>query len=241
MPEFGIWSEPAPKGLTSRLAGHVQLWNEARRSARHEDSIFIWIPKNAGTSVYTMLRKEDLVGFANPPAARFYFRNAGRVTFGHMNIGALVDQGIVKQGFVDRAFKFALVRDPYTRAASLYRYHLKRGLVQNWHRSPTFGQFLQLLADGLYDRIGPYKVSGLSLCNPQVEWLRDAWPDKIYKTEDLGTFISDISARWQIPPPQIVHANSSTDLGDLNLSSSEKALIEQIYAEDFERFGYAKR
>lgn len=230
-----------PPSYASRLAEGVELWNEARRSAKYDDSIFIWIPKNAGTSVYEMLRPHGLVKLKTPRSVRLSFRDSGRVTFGHMGIGSLVDAGIVDKRFVDNAFKFAVVRDPYARAVSLHRYLLQIATLKNWHRPPPFGDFLKLLADGYYDRVGPYNQRGLSQCNPQVEWLRDAWPDKIYRVENLGELLSDIQERWRLSTAIIPHSNRSDDGGGFELTGEEKALIEKIYAEDFETFEYAKR
>lgn len=239
MTEHRPVSEAEPHNLASRLLAQVQLWNHVRRASSYEDSLFIWIPKNAGTSVYTMLEAAGLVKLNTLPAIRRHFRNKGRVTFGHMSIGSLIEAGLVSREFVDRSFKFAIARNPYTRAASLYRVHSK--LMRNCHRTPTFVEFLKWIAAGHYDRIGLYNRHGWSQCNPQVEWLRASWPDKIYKVEKLGDFAADISKRWDVNRPELVHTNWTSRDDELNLSREEKALIERIYAEDFETFGYAKR
>lgn len=234
-----IWTEPTRKRYASHLVSMLRLWRDARQAAHHDDSIFIWIPKNAGSSVYEVLRTHGLVKLKTLGAARHCFRNAGRVTFGHMDIGALVDAGIVDREFVDGAFKFAVTRDPYARAVSLYRYLLAHVML-NWRENPTFGDFLRLLADGRFDRIGLYNSRGLSQCNPQVEWLRRNWPEKTYKVEKLDEFISDIRDRWGIPISEVPHMNYSTG-ASIELAREEQALIEQVYAEDFEALGYRKR
>ena len=76
---------------------------------------------------------------------------------------------------------------------------------------------------------------------PSRVWLNDTPADKIYKVEELGDFVSDISERWGIPKPDVEHLNSSAGLAKVELDRSDKALIEQIYAEDFETLGYRKR
>lgn len=244
-------SRPPNEGNTtiSSLFSAAQVWLDARRSAKYPKSIFIWIPKNAGTSVYNMLRKNGLVKLNTRPAIQRYFRAAGRVTFGHMKIGSLLEAGLVPRDFVDEAFKFAIVRDPYARAVSLHRF--LSGLpplfpthatsLRNWHVQPSFREFLQLIDDGFYDRIGLYNSRGMSLCNPQVEWLRDTPPDKIYKVEELSAFVEGISERWAIAKPNILHLNQSGPVEQPQLSREEKALIEKVYAEDFEVLGYDSR
>jgi hypothetical protein len=229
-----------PQSYPSRLFDAVKLWNEARRAAKHEDSIFIWIPKNAGTSVYTMLRPHGLVKLTTTRTIRFSFHNSGRVTFGHISIASLMDLGIVSRSFVEGAFKFAFARDPFARAVSLYRY-LSGNILLNWHEQPTFREFLRLIADGYYDGIGAYNSLGLSQCNPQIEWIRATGADKIYKVEDLGEFITDISDRWGLAPGQLPHTNRSDRAVSAELTRDEKSLIKQIYAEDFDRFGYSNR
>ena len=229
----------APKSLSSRALDAARLWADSARAARHEDSLFIWIPKNAGTSVYTMLQRNGLVKLTTPRAVRLFFRDSGRVTFGHMGVSSLVEHGFISKEFVDRAFKFAISRDPYARAASLYRVYSK--IMVNWHEPASFTEFFTIIADGFYDRVGPYDRRALSQCNPQVEWLRGAWPDKIYKVENLSEFSADIADRWGIAAPDVLHTNWTARDEPPNLERKEKSLVEQIYAEDFERLGYSKR
>lgn len=243
MTERSAKPSPASRLRTpiDRAREAVGLWQEAGKAARYDNSIFIWIPKNAGTSVHSALRGHGFVKLKTPRSVRLSFRNRGRVTFGHMAVGSLVDLGLVQRNYVDRAFKFAFSRDPYDRAVSLYRYLSETFVIPNWHGRPTFQQFLQLLADGFYDRIGPYNTRGLSQCSPQSDWLRDTPPDKIYRFEDMAEFAEDISGRLRIDRFDMPHLNKSGDNSTANLSLEEKALIEQIYAEDFATLGYPKR
>jgi hypothetical protein len=229
-----------PKSSTTRLREGLQLWSDARKASAHPDSIFIWIPKNGGTSVYTVLQKSGLVKLNTTRSIRLCFHNSGRVTFGHMDIGALVELDLISPDFVRGSFKFAFSRDPYTRAVSLYQYLCETIVLENWHRIPTFRDFLRILADGYYDRVGAYNQRGLSQCNPQVEWLRFAWPDKVYKIENMDEFSADIKERWGISPDSFPHLNQSRD-NQIELEAEDKALIEKIYAEDFDSLEYMKR
>lgn len=223
----------------SRWSTALRLWNDARKAAGHEDAIFIWIPKNAGTTVSTLLRDHGMVALGTPRTIRLCFRNSGLVTFGNQSVACLVEDGLISPDFVDRAFKFAISRDPYTRAVSLYRY-LSHRIMSNWREVPNFSDFLQLISNGYYDRVGSYAFRGISLCNPQVEWLRGAWPDKIYKTEELNEFLADARERWGIESPALPHLNSSKS-NDIELTGDQAKQIERIYAEDFEALGYRKR
>jgi hypothetical protein len=232
-----------PASYRSRLVESVQLWSEARRAAAYDDAIFIWIPKNAGSSVHAILRGQGFVKLKSPRAVRLSFRNRGRVTFGHIAIGSLVQAGFVSRQYVERAFKFAVTRDPYARAISLYRYlsSPKPDVLPNWHNPPDFRAFLRLLADGHYDRIGLYNSRGLSQCSPQSDWLRDAQADKLFRSEELGELLADIRDRWGIAAREVPHLNRSAKGTALDLDREDKALIDKIYAEDFEMLGYSKR
>lgn len=44
-------SQQKAKSYGSRALNVLQLWNDSRRAARHDDSLFIWIPKNRGRGV----------------------------------------------------------------------------------------------------------------------------------------------------------------------------------------------
>jgi hypothetical protein len=188
-----------------------------------------------------MLRRYGLVKLKSPRDVALSFRNRGRVTFGHMAIGPLIDLGLVLPSFVETAFKFALSRDPYARAISLYNYLSTKSVLRNWHEQPDFRNFLRLLADGHYDRIGAYNSRGLSQCSPQVDWLRDTPADKVYRIETPEDFLSEISEHWKILKGALPHENPSVLSADFELSREERSLIDKIYAEDFEVLGYSKR
>lgn len=229
-----------PQGETDTFRDRVRRSIRSWQSSRFPDSIFIWIPKNAGTSLFTLLRRNGLIKLKSRESVKRYFRNSGRVTFGHMAVKPLVADGLVSPQFVENAFKFVVTRDPYARAVSLYQY-LHEPLLSKQPEPPSFLAFLDLLAAGRYAKIGPYNSRGLSQCNPQTEWLRDLPPDKIYKIEEPDELIADLSARWMIPPSRIPHENRSSAAPDLKLSRKERSLIEQIYADDFRLLGYPLR
>ena len=111
-----------PPTYFSLVKNELRMWNEARTASRYPNSLFIKIPKNAGTSVYQMLRAHGLVKLKTTRAVRLWFRNTGRICFDHMSIGSLMEAGLVDRDFVASSFKFVIVRDPYERALSLYRY-----------------------------------------------------------------------------------------------------------------------
>lgn len=180
-----------------------RLWMKAMLP-RTPDALFLWIPKTAGTSVFTALTQRGMQKYKSVDKARCLFTGGGLVTFVHQSVPALVAAGAIDPGFVSRAIKFSFVRNPYDRSASLYRYYLKMNripadlsfpaflgrLEEEWHArralpAPPLGEMSDRLnyygEEHRADRsvlypVGPYNVLDWSQCRPQVDWLDGVAP-----------------------------------------------------------------
>lgn len=204
------------------------------------NAIFIWVPKNAGTSMYDALRRgASFNRFKRIKDLRKGFHQTGRVTFGHMDYRALIRSGHVDPGYFDGAFKFGFVRDPYTRAVSLFLYLKKEGRVKP---ATNFLAFCESLMAGCVETIGLYNSKGLSQCNPQVTWLSGIELDYVGRYEDLASSFKTIATKFQMPFDSLPHLNSSdkADYREFYCPNSWE-IVETYYAEDFERFGYEYR
>ena len=132
---------------------------------KKKSGIFIHIPKNAGTSVTTLLLRNGGKKLKYLPLIK-KFKNEGLVTFGHINIKSLVDQNIITQNYYDETFKFCFSRNPYNRLVSIYLY-----LYQNKY---SFEEFIiripkmEILKPGLFSN-----HQKNSFLNPQVRWIPD--------------------------------------------------------------------
>jgi Sulfotransferase family len=220
----------------------MKLHLQKRRNRLNKDAIFIWIPKTAGTSIVSTLEQNGALMLLDVPSVRAYFENRGLATFGHMSLVELVEQGYVSVPYFARAWKFAFVRNPYSRAVSLYHY-----LVHTRYLPPTtsFAIFCSYLEEHAYEPVGLYNHEWLSQLNPQASWLfssdGQAMYDFLGRFENLDEDFSRVREMLQL-------RNSSESLPSLNTSNRqsvashytqrEKRIVAATYAADFACFGY---
>lgn len=224
--------------VVRRGSDELKKYSASVQSRSLSNGLFIWIPKTAGTSVFEMLRTCGFVKLKSVEDARRYFSGRGRVTFGHMSMSDLLDQGVVGRDFIDSAFVFTVVRNPYARAVSCFNHLNKRGYFSEWKRIPDFTEFLKIIQSGFFERVGPRNNRGLAFCNPQSEWLKGVRVDRIFKLESLSEDLDGLREAFRCPGLELGHFNRSGGLDVQSISPKDRALIEEIYQEDFERFGY---
>lgn len=172
---------------------------EQARLSGCPDVLFIWIPKTAGSSIFSLLKEMGMGKYKSLDRARHLFPGSGMTTFVHQSVPSLVAAGAIRPAFVRSAFKFAFLRNPYDRAVSLY-YYFRR--FERITPEMTFERFLEILESEWNDHrdlkapteaelsarvcyrgefvsqgqhtlypIGPYNVLGWSQCRPQTDWL----------------------------------------------------------------------
>jgi len=220
-------------GLSRRAA--------ARRTAGVPDAVFLWVPKTAGTSLWRLLEQRGGGLYKTTDAVASTFPGHGLASFGHMHYPELVKSGAVPADFAARAYKFAVVRNPFERAVSLFHYlRNERKLPQ---RMP-FELFAELLATGGFEPVGAYNTLGLSQCNPQVAWLLDAdgslLPDAVGRFEDLDAFVRVLNERLGVDGT-LTHENRSLGRESYQgcySSPVARRCVERAYAADLERFDY---
>lgn len=206
---------------------------EMVRSVNRKNAVFIWIPKTAGTSLFSILNAPKL---KNLHRLKYRFTGKGVVTFGHMDYARLIKEGYVSPSFDASAFKFAIVRNPYARAVSLYSY-LKR--VGKLPTEQTFLTFCRGLRDEGCEPIGLFNTRLLSQCNPQVRWTENVEIQFIGKLESLDEATRTILDRLELPNVQVPQLNKSKHPTYPSVYCSEsKEIVETFYKEDFLAFGY---
>ncbi|ARN73891.1 sulfotransferase family 2 domain-containing protein [Oceanicoccus sagamiensis] len=203
------------------------------------NAVFIWIPKNAGTSTFDVLRREaGFLKLKRMPELTSHFKQKGRVSFAHIDYQALRSNGHVSDEFDQTAFKFCFVRDPYERVVSLYHYFLKDERIGG---NTTFLEFCQLLKNTEIEPIGLYNYSGLSQCNPQVRWLDGMKMDFVGRYEDLEADFTRLAKEFSVVAtlPNLNRARFYR-LNEYYCAES-KAIVEDYYREDFVAFDYKIR
>lgn len=206
--------------------------------------VFLWIPKTAGTSLFTWLSENIGMQKANLPQRFMNFPNIGAITFGHVQYQSLLYMKTVSEKYDRSAFKFSVVRNPYDRTVSLYNYLHQQGHFE--------GEFRRFLDEVRLHRppTGYYNHRGLSQTNPQADWLigidGKILADKIFKSENISEAVSFIADKYSVTGSrELPRANQSqkrVKSADI-LSGNTEAIeiINEIYARDFDLFGYDKK
>ena len=220
-----------------RLAEYLRLslCGEYLRAIGRRNAVFLWIPKNAGSSLYRLVGGSRLLDIH---AVRYRFAGKGMVTFGHMDYAMLVDRGFVSRRFDGSAFKFAFCRNPYDRAVSLFSY-LQTG--PHVSVNDSFLDFCRRLKHPGCEPIGLYNSRGLSQCNPQVRWIERIKIDFIGRFELLEEGALRLQDNLGLKSSRLPHLNKSQSLQveyKAQFCEESKHIVEDVYREDFEHFGY---
>jgi hypothetical protein len=220
---------------------HNFIQQQKRGFRNSPNIVFIWIPKTAGTSVFSWLETDVNMLKLKFPAQFKNFTNRGAVTFGHVHYQSLLSAGYISESFNDQAYKFCISRNPFDRAVSLYHYLVKISLYS--------GEFIDFLSDVRLRRppIGLYNECGISQANPQIDWIIDKngefIVDEVFSVEDMKVFEAVLRKKFNVSSNgKIQHKNKTERPVDLLRVHSEAIpMIQEIYMRDFELLGYDKQ
>lgn len=205
--------------------------------SHHHKTIFVHIPKTAGQSIEMSFLASFGLGWKD--RAPLLLRPCDDTSFGPKRLAHLFAEEYVKLGHIfavdfDAYFKFSIVRHPIDRIRSSY-------LASNPPSSVSIKDYVKagLASDKFTDR---YRHVA-----PQVEFLCDSagklMVDEVGRFENLQNFTSRIFKKCDLDMPQLPHVNETKlKLFDekTGLNEKTKAWLKDIYAEDFERFDYAR-
>lgn len=214
--------------------------------------VFIHIPKAAGTTVTRALSEltrycdQEIGGSGLGEAAQTYF--AQRFGLRKHSRAEEVMKVMGRDSYLSY-FRFAFVRNPYTRLASAYHF------LKTWHGLPERFQ-VQLdpipdlesfLDSNLWTSANPGRGPD-AIFQPQARWLfsqgtnPELLVDFVGRTEALNTDLAQIMARiGAAAPAEAPRANKSPDYSLPEVWKPEVvARIQQEYRRDFKVFGYSE-
>jgi len=187
----------------------------------HLKTIFVHVPKTAGTSIEKHLRQtdKDVVG-------------------GHTT--ALAYRRKFPEEFASY-FKFTVVRDPVDRFISAYSY-LKQMAVhsalnnQIVHDSESMDHFAQKA------KASPELIANIVHLMPQNQFVcgqnSEILVDSVFRFENLEDAWREICVRAGIPPDPLAKLNPSRRVAKEEVTEEVLSLVRSAYAQDFEIFGY---
>jgi hypothetical protein len=205
-----------------------------------EKFLFLWIPKTAGMSMNAALGtgfRKVYKALENQPQGL----NASLkgVTFYHSSISAMIAEHHVSQEWVNSAFKFAFVRNPWDRLVSLY-YWL--GHHTGGEKGLFFDEYIRMIAGGnCYEPPGLMNIRGLYQANRMVDWLR---PDGNWLPDFIGRF-ENLPEEWRIIQKildckiPLVKGNSTQHAHYRDYYNDEsRDLVAKRFEEDIDIFKY---
>ncbi len=188
--------------------------------------LFVHIPKTGGTSVTNWMGGFEPVQFHNPGKQSLLY-----VTPQHLRHSDL--RALFAEGYFDYAF--TIVRNPYDRIESEYRFRREVGLANDRPELPPFSMWLERALE-MFGREHWHLDNHI---RPQVDFLGSGV--QVFRFEDgLRHILGEVASAVGLPKPKRVgHARASgPDADPIDWDLQDRLRVNRHYAEDFERFGY---
>ena len=195
------------------------------------NTVFVHIPKTGGQSVESLFVERH--GLTWKTRAPLLLREKapgerGPTRLAHLFAREYVDFGYLSEDAFGRAFKFAIVRNPYDRLVSEYRYRKER-------QATDFGSFVQSLPT-MKDRH----------LAPQTSFVQDSAGrtivDEVLRFEALQSEFDKVAIRIFGEPVDLPRINSAQASRPAEAADPElRRLIYRHYERDFDTFAYASK
>lgn len=185
--------------------------------------IAVSVPKTGSTTMHYALMNNLKVPFhtqSTAPAIYHMTANDLRMVMGAEAFGAY--------------YSFGVVRNPYDRLVSLYHdFHDQRGMI----RAASFTSFVRHGLTRWLDDVH-FRPQTFFLCDAEGKCI----PSQIFRFEDgMGAVINRVGDRLGLTPKPIGHARRSErkDWQSYFNRPDLRAIIQDVYADDFATFGYS--
>jgi hypothetical protein len=195
------------------------------------NAIYIRMPRCGSTTIDNLCRKNKIKSFggwnmgfwgrSTPP--KFHIPNTSTKLY------KCVMNHIGEKTY-DESFIFTTVRNPYSRAVSIYKHH-------SWDSIKTFSDFCKAIIKNDYpSRSAKWHSSTLT------EHIFDKGTlkvDFVMKLENIEEDFNTVCDKIKIPYEEIPHKNKSKHKHYTEYYNYEtRGMIEQKYARDIDYFGY---
>jgi hypothetical protein len=200
--------------------------------------LFIHIPKTGGHSVEkTIWEKHEFteenfwMGFVDR------YRNPYQ-TGGLQHLTGMKLRQLLGRDRFDDFYKFTVVRNPYDRAVSQYKYMGRRKDLRKFIKMKPGDSFLEYL--------GKIQKRTHVQWEPQVSFLYDytgkLLVDNVVRFENIQSELSSVLSHLNLNK-KLLHENASKDKTPFQsfYCDESKKIIEQIYHDDFEMLDYAQQ
>lgn len=191
--------------------------------------LFIHIPKNAGTTI------ENIFSMYSNPSSLWsgseLVLDEGNFAPQHLNY-SLLNKYFTDVDF-SKMIKFTFVRNPYSRAISLFNWNLKRSYYKpKFDNKFTNREFSNFLKEFVSKQDSSHKL-------PQSFYF-DCEYDFVGRVENFKEDFTNFLAKYNIPIKYKGQHDNKTNSNQIldKLSLENIDLINKLYEEDFKRFNY---
>lgn len=191
--------------------------------------IFIHIPRCAGSSIETWLCGQDW--WSVEPSTKHLSAGQARVLYAN---------------WWNVYFKFAVVRDPYTRTRSLLKYGENYGLRKTEGRPIDFSGYEAWFGSRLIIEHDRRFFARRDLLRFRHRFgfvygnLLDEKIDFVAHFETLKDDMELVRTHLSFPTPFSLHLEKSGERESEALTPADRAWVAKSYRKDFERFGYTR-
>ncbi len=225
-------------------------------SPKHK-ALFVHIPKVAGQSIETVFLKDLGLGWEDRQELLLRKKKSGEAgpfRLAHLKAGEYLAYNYINKESFDSYFKFSFVRNPYMRLLSVYNY-------LGYSRIISFSAFVNKVVKKALEKNDFFY-------SPQYDYLYvkgKKLVDFVGKLENLKVDMGYVLKQLELEGHEIPHVNKSEKglkrglaaliktprlwtnlkLGRLfssekkkNLNEKERALVYELYKNDFEYFDY---
>ncbi len=205
------------------------------------DLLFVHIPKTGGQSIESYIL--GCLGRTWAERRPYLLRGNGDPRYGPPRLAHLTAREYLHHGYCSRrrfqrCFRFAFVRNPFTRLVSEYHYRRLEGRVT--FRSFVLERFPAPSQDDYHRRI-----DGFRHVLPQWRFVHDddgrSLLSFVGRFEHLAADFAHVCAMTGLPPGPLPHHNRTRGGRPVAgyYDADTIARVRDFYAEDFCRFGYA--